>query len=98
MTGKLYHGSSVHGLKVLEPHHRYTPGAESESPEGIYASDDAAFAAGHAFSWHSEEGIDLGYFDESMTTLQVPVSLRWRLDQSISIYLYSRPKRLYRFA
>jgi hypothetical protein len=87
MIRNLYHGSSVPGLKILEPRHRYTPGAESESPEGIYASDDGAFAAGHAFSWHSEEGIDLGYYDETMTmTLQVPVSLRWRLDQSISIY------------
>jgi hypothetical protein len=87
MNYNLYHGSSVHGLDYLEPRHRYTPGAEHDSPEGIYASDDAAFAAGHAFPWHSEEGIDLGYYDETMTmTLQVPVSLRWRLDQSISIY------------
>lgn len=38
MIRKLYHGSMVSGLKYLEPRHRYTPGAEHESPEGVYAS------------------------------------------------------------
>jgi hypothetical protein len=87
MICKLYHGSIISGLDYLEPRHRYTPGAEQESPEGIYASDDAAFAAAHAFPWQTSDGIDLGYFDDSMImTLQIPVSLRHWLDQSISIY------------
>ena len=47
MIRRLYHGSVVSGLDYLEPRHRYTPGTGSESPEGIYASDDAAFAAAH---------------------------------------------------
>ena len=89
MPSKLYHGSPVFGLEYLEPRHRYTPGAEDESPEGIYASDDAAFAAAQGFAWHSAEGIDLGYFTEEETApmvLQVPVNLRQRLDQAVSVY------------
>jgi hypothetical protein len=84
---KLYHGSIVRGLKYLEARHRYTPGVEDQSPEGVYASDDAAFAAGHAFVWQTSDGILLGYFeDETTMTLQIPVNLRQWLDQSISIY------------
>jgi hypothetical protein len=89
MIRNLYHGSSVHGLEYLEPRNRYTPGIELHSPEGIFASDDASFAAGHAFSWQTSEGILLGYFSDSENApmiLQIPVHLRYRLDQSISIY------------
>jgi hypothetical protein len=89
MIRKLYHGSIVAGLDYLEPRHRYTPGVEKESPEGVYASDDAAFAAGHAFPWQASDGILLGYFSDEKTaqmTLQIPVNMRHLLDQSISVY------------
>jgi hypothetical protein len=90
MLRRLYHGSIVSGLEYLEPRHRYTPGVENnQSPEGVYASDDPSFAAGHAFAWQSSDGILLGYFsdDESAPmTLQLPVDMRRLLDQSISVY------------
>jgi hypothetical protein len=38
MIRRLYHGSIVSGLDYLEPQHRYTPGVENQSPEGVYAS------------------------------------------------------------
>jgi hypothetical protein len=87
MIHRLYHGSIVSGLEYLGPRHRYTPGVENQSPEGVYASDDAAFAAGHAFPWQTLDGILLGYFgDETTMTLQIPVTMRRLLDQSISVY------------
>jgi hypothetical protein len=87
MLHKLYHGSIVSGLEYLGPRHRYTPGVENQSPEGVYASDDAAFAAAHAFAWQTSDRILLGYFgDETTMTLQIPVNLRQWLDQSISVY------------
>jgi hypothetical protein len=89
MIHRLYHGSVVSGLEYLEPRHRYTPGVEDQSPEGVYASDDAAFAAGHAFPWQTSDGVLLGYFSDEKTapmTLQIPVHMRRLLDQSISVY------------
>jgi hypothetical protein len=86
----LYHGSATPGLTVLEPRHRFTPRAEDDqSPDGVYASDDGGFAAGHAFPWQSADGIDLGYVgdDAGVTlTLHVPVTLRYRLDQPVVVY------------
>lgn len=58
---KLYHGTLTDNIELLEPRLRYTPGEEEDSPAGIYATDDPAFAAAHAFPWSSLEGIDLHY-------------------------------------
>ena len=87
MIRRLYHGSIVSGLEYLEPRKSVYTGVEDQSPEGIYVSDAAAFAAGHAFAWQTSDGIDLGYFeDETTMTLQIPLNLRHWLDQSMSIY------------
>lgn len=88
----LYHGSSTPGIEILEPRKRYTPGYEQNSPEGIYASDDPAFAAAHAWEWSSNEGILL-YYEEDETQegftyvhLEVPSNIYERLNQTIYIY------------
>jgi hypothetical protein len=88
----LYHGSSTADIDTLEPRKRYTPGNEKGSPEGIYATDDPAFAAAHAFPWASTEGINL-YYDEDIERegrtcvhLEVPASLYERLNQPVCIY------------
>ena len=86
----LFHGSATPHLTALEPRRRFTPRAEhDQSPEGVYASDEAGYAVGHAFPWQSHEGIDLGYQgddDQIRLTLTVPVSQRQRLDQPVSVY------------
>lgn len=80
----LYHGSLVGSIKEFEPRKRYTPGGIDAVPR-VYASDKAAFAAMHAFPWSSDEGIDI---DERNGTLilQVPESLKERLNQKVFIY------------
>lgn len=88
---KLYHGSQTDNIEVLEPRTRYTPGTEKDSPAGIYASEDPAFAAAHAFPWSSAEGVNLYYdSDENNSSqhviLEVPKSVEARLEQPIIIY------------
>lgn len=62
------------------------------APRAIYATDDLAFAAAHAFPWSSKEGIDLYYdVDESkggppFLHLEVPANLFARLNQPVYIY------------
>ena len=54
-------------------------------PPAIYATDDPAYAAGHAFPWSSPEGFDLGYENEKLI-LVVPSKKQDRLNQKIYIY------------
>lgn len=88
----LYHGSAAANIDTFEPRKRYTPGNEKNSPESIYATDDPAFAAAHAFPWSSNEGINL-YYDadeekkgQPCVHLEVPGSLYERLNQPVYIY------------
>jgi hypothetical protein len=81
----LYHGTQIDNIEHLEPRLRYTPGKESSSPPGIYASDLPAFAAAHSFPWSSDEGIDL-YVAESTVVMEIPRSLLPRLQAKIYIY------------
>ena len=68
----VYHGSSVE-ITELEPRERFTP-AEGVGSR-VYASDLPAFAAAHAFPWHSGEGIELD-IDEGTAVLRVPAGLK----------------------
>jgi hypothetical protein len=89
LLSSLFHGSLTDHIETLEPRKRYTPGGEENSPSGIYASDDPAFAAAHAFPWSSVEGVDLYYElegDKFEHVLEVPESLKTRLEQPIFIY------------
>lgn len=88
----LYHGSTTSNITILEPRRRFTPGNEENAPEAIYATDDPAFAAAHAFPWASIEGINL-YYDEDETRegiscvhFEVPAALFERLNQPVTIY------------
>lgn len=87
----LFHGSQTDSIETLEPRKRYTPGTEVNSPAGIYATNDPAYAAAHAFPWSSSEGIDLYYGSDDDETpehviLEIPQSLEPRLKQPIFIY------------
>ena len=86
----LYHGSTVSGIKVLEPHKRFTPAAKIEYA-AIYASSLPLIAAAHAFPWTSDEGIDFTINDGTVV-LSVPMILKDRLNQPISIYKVSADK------
>ena len=82
----LYHGSSTPNIKEFEPRKRYTPGALGKDvPPAIYATDDAAYASGHAFPWSSKEGFDLRY-ENGKLVLIVPEKEQDRLNQKIYIY------------
>lgn len=86
----LYHGSITGNIATLEPRKRYVPGNEKNSPECIYATDDPAFAAAHAFPWTSSEGIDLYYYTEDegveRVYLEIPITLCERLNRPVFIY------------
>lgn len=88
----LYHGSLTGDIEILEPRKRSTPGGESHSPEAIYATDDPAFAAAHAFfPWSSD--IDLYYKENEdgveVVHLEVPEEIASRLNQITYIYKVS---------
>jgi len=83
--GYFYHGSLTDEIERLEPRLRYTPGNESNSPAGIYASDLPAFAAAHSFPWSSDEGIDLYVVGETVM-LEIPRSLVERLQIPVHVY------------
>lgn len=83
----VYHGSNQPDIAEFEPRKRYTPGAYEgqEVPAAVYAGDDAAYAAAHAFPWNSDEGLRLGY-EEGKVVLAIPEKLASRLDQKVYIY------------
>lgn len=83
----LYHGTMAADIQELVPRQRYTPGIADGTgvPPAVYATDDPAYAAGHAFPWRSADGIDLGYEDDQLI-LRVPVAEQGRLDQPIYVY------------
>lgn len=96
LSYSLYHGSQADNIEMLEPRKRYTPGEIPNSP-AIYASDDPAFAAAHAFPWSSSEGIDLYYDHEDgdvkeHVVLEVPEHLLSRLEKPVFIYQVSSEK------
>ena len=84
----LYHGSTISGLKILEPRKRFTPAGKIEYAT-VYASPLAIVAAAHSFPWASDEGIDFKISDKSELELLVPKLQAERLDQPISIYTVS---------
>ena len=60
----LYHGSSTADITTFIPHIRSTPIVHKDNPKpAIYATDDKAYAAAHAFLWSSDEGFDTYYKD-----------------------------------
>jgi len=90
----LYHGSATSGIEVLEPRRRRVPGTDMDAPSAVYASDDAAFAAGFGFSWGSNEGgIWHGYTtnDEGglVVCMMVSTTQQHKLEQPVSVYKVS---------
>ena len=82
----VYHGSKIKNIKELEPRKRYTPGILGNKANLlIYAAADPAYAAGHAFEWSSDDGIDI-YDNEGIVTLEVPKKFKSKLNISICIY------------
>ena len=86
----VYHGSDQADIEEFEPRTRYTPGAlqGQEMPPAIYAGDDPAYAAAHAFPWGSAEGFNLRY-EAGKVVLAVPEQLAHRLEQKVYIYKLS---------
>ena len=86
----LYHGSPNGKIKVLRPKRKRVPGTEMDSPDAVYASDDAAFAASFGFSWGFSEGIRLGYHANENRTqvvmLEVPEIAEHKLQHPVYIY------------
>lgn len=92
MPNILYHGTTVANLKILEPRLRHTP----ESLKGqkrplIYSTPDPLYAAGHAFNWTSDEGIDL-FKEEGKIALWIPVCHETKLHVKIFVYEVSADK------
>ena len=91
-TGRrLYHGTVAEGVAAFEPRRRYTPGAlGAAAPPAVYATDDPAYAAAHAFPWSSAEGFDLSYrvpFDAGgRPVLRVPAGQAHRLERPVFVY------------
>ncbi|HEY1037122.1 MAG TPA: hypothetical protein VGE62_00905 [Candidatus Paceibacterota bacterium] len=81
----LYHGSTIQGLKTLEPRKRHTPSSAMDY-EAIYATPLPAYAAAHSFSWSTDEGVDLNVFSGKDVSLVVPANFKERLQVPISIY------------
>ena len=79
----LYHGSSRPDIKTFIPQIRSTPIAHKDNPvPAIYATDDKAYAAAHAFLWSSDEGFDT-YYKDGKIVLEVPELKKGRLNQPI---------------
>ncbi len=86
VLAKVYHGSIIAGIKILEPKKRFTPGALGKDvPLAIYATDDPGYAAAHSFPWSSREGFD-AYYKSDKLILKVPKLFQDRLEQEICIY------------
>jgi len=83
----VYHGSVTPDIKMFEPRKRYTPGefSENEINEAIYAGDDPAYCAAHAFPWGSEEGFNL-FYENDKVVLEVPEKYKDSLNQKVYIY------------
>jgi hypothetical protein len=82
----LYHGSTTGNIKNFKPRKRHTPGGPNvEVGPRIYATDNPAFAAMHAFPWSSDEGIDIDE-REGKLILLIPTHLKERLNQEVFIY------------
>jgi hypothetical protein len=84
--GSYYHSSQTDDIDTLEPRSRYTPGGDKAPPSSVYATDDPAYAATHAFPWATEEGVNLYYDDSGHVKLEVPASIQDRLKQPVFIY------------
>lgn len=83
----LYHGTTAGDVQELVPRRRYTPDNThvSDVLPAVYATDDPACAASHAFRWRSADGITLGY-EEDQLILRITAAEQGCLDQPIFIY------------
>jgi hypothetical protein len=83
---KLFHGSTVNDIKILEPQKRYTP--HGVDLTAIYATHSLEFAIAQSFPWSSDEGFNLSFFGDKME-LTVPKKFRERLLQPTNVYVVS---------
>ncbi len=88
---RLYHGTVAEGVEALAPRRRYTPGALGDDPPpAVYATDDPAYAAAHAFPWSSKEGFGLSYdapYERGgRPVLRVPAAQEHRLERPVFVY------------
>lgn len=84
----IYHGTTKHGLEIIKPFKRYTPGDEAVAdtiPARIYATYDPAYAVAHSFPWSSEDGVDI-VLEEDVVTVVVPATRVSVLEQPVCIY------------
>lgn len=81
----LFHGSQTDNIKTLEPRKCFVPSNDTAPPAAVYASDDPAYAAAHAFPWVTAEGVNL-YFDRKLVVLEIPKSIEERLKRPVFIY------------
>lgn len=90
MEKYIWHGSTIPNIKTLEPRRRSTLGALGKDvPPAVYAGDDPAYCAAHAFAWGSAEGFNL-YFDKNnKVVFEVP--LKHKDGLQTKIYLYKVP-------
>ncbi|MDD5040700.1 MAG: hypothetical protein PHY34_06165 [Patescibacteria group bacterium] len=83
----LYHGTTATAVEEFEPRRRSIPGgADPETqPKLIYASDNPAFSAAHAFLWGSNEGFELSV-EKDGVLFRVPVDQQERLNVPVHVY------------
>ena len=84
----IYHGTNKHGLEVIKPFKRYTPGGEEVADTitaHIYATYNPAYAVAHSFPWSSDDEIDI-VIKNDVITLIVPRSKQKVLNQAVCIY------------
>lgn len=87
----IYHGTTKHGLDVIKPFKRYTPGGENMAdsiPARIYATYEPAYAVSHSFPWSSDDGVDI-VIEDRVVTVVVPAEKASVLEQAICIYTLS---------
>ena len=95
----LFHGSTTGGIKLLEPRGESRPECMPDAPLAVYAGDDPAYCAAHAFPGGTRDGeIGLGYFGSWVDgqpvwgpfTLSLSNTKLAQLDLPVSVYKVSR--------
>ena len=94
MTEFMFHGSRTSGLTELLPRRDTHPHAEPDAPAAVYAGNDAAYCAAHAFPGASSDGVDIGFQSRyengqlvnDPITLSVPEDLAPQLQTPVTIY------------
>jgi hypothetical protein len=91
----LFHGSMIEGIKILEPRGESRPECMPDAPLAVYAGDDPAYCAAHAFPGDTANGeIGLDYFGSWVNgkpvwgpfTLTIPSKRASDLELPVSIY------------